>query len=265
MAINLCNHDIHLWFVDINHVKGTTILKQYESMLSASERERNQRFIFEKDRKRHMITRALLRSVLSEYYDGIAPQNWCFTENDYGKPQISPEMLITPLSFNLSHSGRMIVLAVTNKHAIGVDIETLKQKTPSTDLAKHYFAPEEYQQLKGLTNNEFHSHFFDFWTLKEAYIKACGLGLSIPLDSFSFSFVTPLKTSQQKSAIKIDFSTSRRDDPAHWQFWQILPMQDYKVALAINSTVKIKQAEQIVMREIIPLQSYSEVEYDWQK
>jgi len=194
MAINLCNHDIHLWFVNIDHVKDTAILARYQSILSSSETKRNQRFIFEKDRKRHLLTRALLRYVLSEYYNNISPKDCRFTKNGYGKPEISPEMLVQYLSFNLSHSGNMIVLAVTNERAIGVDIESLKQKTPTADLAKHYFATEEYQQLKGLPNNEFHSRFFDFWTLKEAYIKACGLGLSIPLDSFSFSFA---KSSQE--------------------------------------------------------------------
>jgi len=260
MAIDLYNHDIHLWFVNIEHVKNAEILERYQSILSSSERERNQRFIFEKDRKRHLITRALVRSVLSEYYDNIAPKDWRFIENDYGKPEISLDMLIAPLSFNLSHSSNMIVLAITNERAIGVDIESLKQATPKNDLAKYHFATEEYQQLKGLQNSEYHSRFFDFWTLKEAYIKACGLGLSIPLDSFSFSFSKPLKNSHQKK-IEIKFSTSRQDDPAHWQFWQIAPNPDYKVALAKKYNEEKTRTTQIVMREVIPLGSYSKVEY----
>jgi len=260
MTIELRDNDIHLWFVDINRVKDPTILEHYQSILNPSEWERNQRFIFEKDRKRHLITRALVRSVLSEYYNDITPKDWNFTQNAYGKPQISPKMLTSPLSFNLSHSGNMIVLALTREHEIGVDIESLKQNTPSDDLAKHNFAPEEYQQLKGLPSSEFHSLFFDFWTLKEAYIKACGIGLSIPLDSFSFSFAQQLKNSHPKK-IEISFAASRQDNPSHWQFWQITPNPDYKVALAIKSYEEKTQVEQIMMREVIPLTSYSEVEY----
>ena len=246
MPITLPEHTIHLWFVHTNRINDAALLKQYQALMSIEEQERNQRFIFEKDQKRHLITRALIRSVLSEYDPSIAPQDWCFTENGYGKPQVLPALLKRPLSFNLSHSGNMIALAISREPELGIDIESLNPNTPNDDLAKHAFAPTEYQQLKDLTSDDFYSRFYDFWTLKEAYIKACGLGLSIPLDSFSFSF--------EQANIKINFDESRKDHPEHWQFWQITPNPDYKVALAIKSGKEKISSEQIVIREVIPLE-----------
>jgi 4'-phosphopantetheinyl transferase len=251
--LTLSNNDIHLWFVNINDIHDPAILKHYQAILSSTERERNQRFIFEKDKKRHLITRALVRSVLSEYYESIGPKDWCFTENNYGKPEISSEMLIQPLTFNLSHSDNMIVLALTREQEIGVDIESLEQSVPTHELAKHTFAPAEYQQLKALSDRDFHSRFFDFWTLKEAYIKACGLGLSIQLDSFAFSL--------DKAHIDISFEQSRLDQPEQWQFWQIIPNQAYKVALARKSGKEKVSTKQILMRNVIPFGSYSKVEW----
>jgi len=251
MALTLSTNDIDLWFVNIEQIQDESLLKQYQNILHNSEYKRNQRFVFEKDRKRHLITRALLRSVLSEYNKDIEPQDWRFTQNDYGKPEVIPQMNTHYLNFNLSHSQQMIVLAVTNGKEVGVDIESLNSNTPTKELAKHTFAPQEYKQLKSLNAQNFHERFFDFWTLKEAYIKACGMGLSIPLDSFSFSF-------SAGNSIQISFEPTRQDTPEQWQFWQTNPNPEYIVSLGIKSP-EVGQ-KRILIREITPLESYSIME-----
>jgi 4'-phosphopantetheinyl transferase len=252
MRIQLPANEIHLWFVDTSQITGQALLSQYRHLLSPQEVIRNQRFKFEKDRKQHLITRALVRSVLSSYINTVSPADWQFNTNEYGKPEVAPETLPYPLKFNVSHSQEMIVLSAHSCQEVGVDIEFLNRKSATKELASHVFSKHENQQLKHLQGDIFNKHFYDFWTLKEAYIKACGMGLSIPLDSFSFSLLG-------NEEIAVHFEGDREDKPEKWQFWQIRPNDDYIVSLGMKSDAP--KPVKLRMRKAIPLKETSDVAY----
>ena len=162
-------------------------------------------------------------------------------------------MLPFPLKFNISHTPSMIVLAVTNDQEIGVDVESMSRDIATDDLAHYAFSPEEYGQLAGIDPQRFQERFFDFWTLKEAYIKACGMGLSIPLDSFSFSI-------SDTNRVSIQFGAERVDDPAKWKFWQLKPLQKFAISIALKCKDP-GDSFRLTMRNTIPLLADSLTDY----
>ena len=246
-------NEIHLWFANDEQIRDHQLLSQYSCLLNEEEKTQQKRFHFEKHRHQYLITRALVRTVLSLYLNEIAPEDWQFNKNKYGKPSIANSSLTSPLYFNISHSDKLIVMAVAIVQEIGVDVEYLMRKGKILDIAERFFAPKEVQDLLALPPENRTDRFFDLWTLGEAYIKACGAGLSIPLDHFSYSFPRPKE-------VVISFAPERDDHPEYWQFWQIHPNDIHKVALALKSE-KMNYSYSISMRTIIPLSDITEVKY----
>lgn len=246
-------HEIHLWYVHNENIHDSHLLSQYYNLLNREERLQQKRFYFEKHRHQYLITRAMVRSVLSLYVNKIAPEKWNFKKNDYGKPSISNSSLSIPLCFNISHTDGLVVMAVTLDQEIGVDVEYLPRLGKMLEIASSFFSPIEMKQLLDLPPEKQEHRFFDLWTLKEAYIKACGMGLSIPLDHFSYSF-------SQQGKIRIDFKPERNDQPEYWQFWQTHPNDTHKVSMAIKGD-KINNSYSIAMRKITPLSDIIEVNY----
>jgi len=246
-------NEIQLWFTYNEEIKDPGLLSQYRLLLNEEESLQYQRFHFEKDRHQYLVTRAMVRSVLSLYADDIAPNEWCFIKNKYGKPSINNRALKIPLNFNISHTEKLIVMAVTHGHEIGVDTEYLLRKGQLLDIASSYFSPDEVKSLLELPKDQQLARFFDYWTLKEAYIKACGQGLSIPLNDFSYSF-------SQQTGINISFVPHRNDHAKYWQFWQIHPNDIHKIAIAIKSEILDKPFI-ISMKDIVPLKSINKAFY----
>ncbi len=246
-------YEIHLWYVQDQNIDDSQLLSQYHNLLNNEERLQQKRFHFERDRHQYLITRALVRSVLSLYVNTTSPEKWKFKKNAYGKPFISSSSLAVPLCFNLSHTNNFVVMAVTLDQEIGVDIEYLPRLGKMLEIANHFFSPIEIEQLHALPAEKQTNRFFDLWTLKEAYIKACGMGLSIPLDHFSFTF-------SQQGEIEIDFEPERNDQPRYWQFWQIRPSEIHKISVAVKDYMT-HGSYSISMRKIIPLEKIEEVDY----
>lgn len=251
--MNISAHEIHLWYVHDQNIHDSHLLSEYYNFLNREERLQQKRFYFEKDRHQYLITRALVRSVLSLYVNQISPEKWKFKKNAYGKPFISNNSLLIPLRFNLSHTDNLVVMAVTLDREIGVDVEYLPRLGKTLEIASHFFSPIEVEHLLALPPEKQKSRFFDLWTLKEAYIKACGMGLSIPLDHFSYSF-------SQQGKIEIHFEPERDDQPKYWQFWQINPNESHKISMAIKGNIT-NGSYSISMRKIIPLDKIVEVNY----
>src|SRR5512142_138680 len=112
---------IDLWFTFCATVSEPALLETYRGLLTEHERTQEQRFYFARDRHRYLITRALVRTTLSRYVD-VRPQDWIFGCNSYGRPEIRNDNPAVPkLSFNLSHTSQLVVLAVTSDHPVGVD------------------------------------------------------------------------------------------------------------------------------------------------
>lgn len=207
--------NVSLWLCDDQAVQDPRVLASYRDWLSGAERERYERFRFAALRHQFLVSRALLRWVLAQY-TGLSPASLTFAANAWGKPHLDVSNTTVPL-FNLSHTTGLIVLAVTETTSetaplmLGVDVERLDRVVDASKLAVRYFSPLESETLCALPTEQQRASFFNFWTLKEAYIKAVGMGLAIPLDAFSFIL--------EESGIDVRFTGSRsEDEPSAWQF-----------------------------------------------
>lgn len=169
------------------HIFGTTLDgPENEQILSPDERVRAARFHFSRDRKRFVAARTFMRIVLGEYL-GIDPADAQFGYTEYGKPFLSDSNVAPALSFNVAHSEDRAMMAVACGRAVGIDLENHRPGFASDRLAEQFFSSDEVQSMRSLPSEEQERAFFDCWTRKEAYIKARGQGLSIPLNGFTVS------------------------------------------------------------------------------
>ena len=239
--INLDSQDIDLWTVDIADFAYEELLSLTAGWLSKQDQQRAVRFQFLEHKKQLLMGRYLTRTVLS-WYSGFSAGDWRFENNEYGKPFIASDLLkgmAEPLFFNLSHSKNKLVLAIARHELLGVDIEYGLKLRRVEKLAKRYFSISEIDDFGVLAKDQMQKKFYDLWSLKEAYIKACGMGLAIPLDHFSFSF-------QSKNGIEIKFDKERTDEPRLWRFWEIDSEPGYHLSLAI----KLAELEEVARIEI---------------
>lgn len=240
--IKLDPRQIHLWYVFFTDIKDQNLLSQYEGLLSYDERYQMQRYMFIDDKLRFLITRALVRTTLSRY-QSILPQEWYFSKNHYGKPIINNLVLQKQrISFNVSHTRDLILLGITCEHEVGVDVENIHQ-VPPYEIMDQFFSPAETLTIQKLPVNRQAEYFFKHWTLKECYLKARGVGLSVPLDLVSFLV--------QKKKIHVFIDSQLRDKAQNWKFWQFQPSPQHIASICISSSAFKNQS--IITRNIIPL------------
>jgi 4'-phosphopantetheinyl transferase len=219
-------HEAHLWYVFPDRINDADLIARYHALLNTEERERHQRFAFERQRHEHLVTRALCRTTLSQYAD-VDPREWQFTSNKYGRPEIVGRGRLPPLRFNLSNSAGLVACLVTLEVDAGVDVEDMNRRGETVSIANRYFSPSELASLRALPLGRQRERFFEYWTLKESYIKARGMGLSIPLDQFSLHL-------DHDRPITISFDPRLDDDPHAWQFDRYRPSERHMMALAIR-------------------------------
>jgi 4'-phosphopantetheinyl transferase len=218
-------HQVHIWQAALPQVDAQALLDAM-GLLSFPERAQHGRFHFEKDRHCYLVTRWMVRTVLSRYVPSIAPADWAFEPGPYGHPHItSPLPAAQALRFNLSHCDGLVVLAVTAGREVGIDTENTSRHAP-LEVADHFFSPREAQALRSLPAAEQALRFWELWTFKESYIKARGMGVSLPLAQFSIALDTPGRV-----AIAFD---GIADDPAAWQLWHYQVGPHYRVALCLQ-------------------------------
>lgn len=188
-ALNLAasSREVHLWHADLDSFSSELL----DPVLSAEELARAGRFHFVKDKKHFIVARALLRKLLAAYL-GSDPQLLTFEYGDKGKPFVAAGGQ-GRISFNLAHSGGRAIYVFTKGREVGVDLEFIRKDTAGADIAKRFFSAWEMQAIQTVPEEQRKEAFFNCWTRKEAYIKARGEGLSIPLDSFDVS-VAPEET-----------------------------------------------------------------------
>lgn len=245
-SIELRANEIYFFYTLVEAIHDPVLLNRYRSVISRAESIKTDRYVFQKDRHNCLVTRALLRFALSTC-TGVAPATFEFLENRYGKPSLKPRLVDRPVQFNLSHSSGMTACALTLAGDIGVDIESNHRKI-ELDLAERYFAKSESAYLRQCPADQKQAVFFDFWTLKESYIKAVGKGLSIDLDQFAFEL---------DPQPRIIFDKSLEGDPDHWKFFRFSPADHYKAAIAIHSpanpdNVKLRIYKCVPFLEIQP-------------
>jgi 4'-phosphopantetheinyl transferase len=183
---------VHVWRASLDIDRATQ--EKCASLLSNEERERAERFVVERDRISYVAAHGFLRDVLARYL-ACEPDAIQFSNDPHGKPAISDPQSPNSLAFNLSHSHGVGVVAITRGREIGVDVENIRPEFASEAVAKRYFSAQEVDELERLALERRAEGFFLCWTRKEAYVKALGEGLRIPLDSFSVS-LTPGEPAQ---------------------------------------------------------------------
>lgn len=236
--------EIHLWLVDYESISDEALHLAYRELLSADERAQEPKYYFARDRRRYLVTRVLVRTVLSRYVP-IDPRDWVFGTNAYGRPHaLNPQAEDMRLTFNLSHTHSMIVLGVTVGRALGVDVENTRAREVSIGMADRFFSPLEAGELANTPSHRQQYRFFEYWTFKEAYIKARGMGLQLPLDKFSFDYPDDRR-------VRIAIDQELGDDPARWRFWQLQPEADY--LLAVCAERLDAHVPELIVRRAIPL------------
>jgi 4'-phosphopantetheinyl transferase len=202
-------------------------LDAYRRLMDVSEQARHDRLVREDGRISFVITRALVRTLLSRFVD-VPAANWTFTMNEHGRPEaanLPPGA--PPLRFNISHTDGLVACAITVERDIGVDVENIERPVEH-DIAGRFFAPREVSDLRALPPDRQRVVFFDYWTLKEAYIKARGLGLTLPLHHFAFDLT-------RGGDPVITFDGTIDDDPASWQFRQAWVTPRHRLAVGVRS------------------------------
>lgn len=235
--------EVHLWFVFPDDLSNTALLRTYHHLMSPEESAQYKRFHFAKGRHEYMVTRALVRTVLSRYAR-VEPWIWRFEKNAYGKPAIASPSGIPCLSFNLSTTDGLIVCLVALDREVGVDVEDIQRLGKTGDIANQFFSRTEVDALHALPVEAQHDRFFEYWTLKEAYIKARGRGLSLPLERFSFHL-------DPGQPVRISFDPCLVDDPQSWQFVQFRLTSRHIMAAALRRGQGPDLA--IYLRQTVPL------------
>lgn len=182
---SLADDIVQVWQVSQNSM--TPHMEQFRSLLCTEEIQRADRFRFDQDRNQFTIARGLLRTMLSKYLS-CAPATIRFQFSSKGKPSLA-EPDSAGLQFNVAHSGDLILLAFVQGRRLGVDVEQVRSDFATDEIAERFFSPAERKALRTLQPAQRYEAFFRCWTRKEAYIKATGDGLSLPLDHFDVTLL----------------------------------------------------------------------------
>ncbi len=235
----LPDDEVHVWQVDLKvwDKEAGSLLE----LLDGEERERAGRFKFSEHRNQFVISRALLRRALGRYLR-IEPHQLRFRTTPNGKPELAAnsdllsadarinDLPINDLRFNLSHTAGVTVFAIVHHRQVGVDVERIRE-TNTMELAERFFSPQEAQWLRAQAASAHIPSFYSCWTAKEAYIKAEGEGLSLPLSSFRVVPVARDATSKLQLEVYGDPEESKR-----WSMWQLDLGPDLRAALAVEGT-----------------------------
>lgn len=222
--VRLRTNTVDIWRVDLNLDRDC--LPALETLLSIPEADQAQRFDFERDRRRYLVSHAALRCILGGYLDR-APQEITFRYSRHGKPAL---IELAGLYFNLAHSHELALVAVTGMGEVGVDIEHIRPLEDMNAIARQSFSEQEYNQLQALPSGQQLRGFFHCWSRKEAFIKALGEGLSYPLRQFSVKFGH--ETGSQLTAI-----SASRAEAERWTLRGIeMDDHEYAAAYAVRST-----------------------------
>lgn len=214
--------EVHLWRVPLVESRAAEL----QDILSPDERARADRFHFERDRRRFIIARGSLRTILGQYLEKD-PARLILTYSRYGKPLLAGEPDPTDLCFNLSHANELALIGVAYRRRIGVDIEFNRPEFASRRIAERFFSRQEFDVLRSLPADQQAEAFFNCWTRKEAYIKAIGEGMSMPLDQFNVSLAPG-------SAAALLGNLRDAAEVSRWSLRDLSPGAGYVAAVAVE-------------------------------
>ena len=223
---------LQLWLAYPGDLAEPAVEEACAALLDDAERARAARFRFARHRREYLATHALTRVALSHAHP-LPPHAWSFSVNKFGKPSPIPEC---GLRFNQSNSVELAVCLIARPDAaaaeVGVDVEYFARAQEVVPLAGRVFSAAERAQLDALPSTARPDRALSLWTLKEAYIKARGMGLSLPLDGISFLFDGP--NTNGPDAIRFQVDSGVDDDPGRWRFCRF-DHAGHRIALAVEA------------------------------
>ena len=226
--LQLLEHEVHVWYCRTDEEPVSSRLAALEGLLSAEELSRYRVIKHAKTRHSYLVSHAMLRSVLSGYVDRPEPE-WQFVRGQHGKPHLRPSEDVPDIRFNLTHTDGLCACVFSLEHECGIDVERHGSVRRIEAVAQRMFSDEECAQLAA---NGYEAEMFNrFWTLREAYLKALGIGLSGSSKSFRFE-------------LSVDSSTAgifHREEPeegARWCFRLFEPVPGFQLSVALESPPK---------------------------
>jgi 4'-phosphopantetheinyl transferase len=203
---------------------STQDVEEARSVLSLEERARADKFVFEHDSRDFVAAHALLRNVLS-HHGSLPPDRWRFGSEAAGKPFLAGQ---SELHFNIAHTRGLVACALSLDGPVGIDVESIEGKRDIVSISESCFAQTEVTGLRACEGEHRDARFIELWTLKEAYLKALGAGLSRPLDETAFHFVgeSGLRAIAQDNCTHVD-----------WRFSLFAPLDNYRLAVAVRTNV----------------------------
>lgn len=228
---------LNLWYAYPDDLLDPATAQACLALLTAQEQERCQRYKFEKHRRESLATRVLVRSALS-HGRAVQPEAWRFKEKKHGKPFLDPDC---GLHFNLSNSVGLVVCLVAERGEVGVDAESPARSPQIMEVVKAVFSSAERAQLEELEGVAKQDRALSLWTLKEAYIKARGMGLALPLKKISFLY-------GGVEGIRLEVDPEVDNDPGRWRFCSF-DLAGHRV----GAVVEQKDAAEINLWEARPL------------
>jgi 4'-phosphopantetheinyl transferase len=222
--VNPSEEKVQIWQGDLD--RWFPLLPQWKNLLSPDEHERAERYYFEKDRRHFAASRSLLRILLGKMLKQD-PAAFLFHYTEYGRPFLKEGAHPHPLEFNLSHSHGRFLLAAAWRRRVGVDLEFIRSDLSFDSISCRYFASEESEAVVNAPKERKPALFFRYWTLKEAFIKAQGKGLSYPLNRFSVQW----RSGETRASLSVP---SHPHEATRWSLRFLKPPTSFIAALALE-------------------------------
>ena len=222
------DHDVRVWHAHVDDVfRDEAAIARARAGLTRPEQARFDRYQGDLDRRMFLLGRVMSRRLVGGALD-VAPGAWQWREGPHGRPEIADPP--TPLHFNLAHSAGLVVCALARGREVGVDVEDLERPPLDSRMVPRYCAPAEAADIEA-QGAAWRDRFLTYWTLKEAYLKARGLGISVPLREISFVL--------QPDGAQITFLGSLAGTPTDWTFQLERPTGRHLVAIAVASAAGV--------------------------
>ncbi len=223
-TLSLGRTEVHVWRALLG--QASPVVQDLRAVLSEDELARAERFRYRRDKVHFMVARGLLRTLLGRYL-GLTPSKLMFCYSAHGQPVLDEAHHRNGLCFNVSHSHGLALYAVTHGRRIGVDVERIRADFATEEIAERFFSANEYARIKGLPSHLRSEAFFNCWTRKEAYVKAIGRGLSLPLGQFDVS----LAPGEPVALLKVEDAP---EEVSRWFLRELIPVPGYKGALVVE-------------------------------
>ena len=236
---------IHVWLAFYSESPNDNEMQLCNQLLTSEEQAWLKHLKCPSGRYQYALTRVLTRTVLSRYAT-IKPHEWRFTRNPNGRPQLLNDDAVPNLSFNISHTKGLIALALALRCSIGIDVENIERQVHATGIADRFFSLQESNDLRSYPEHKRADRFFQYWTLKESYLKAIGKGLTVPLDQICFLFLGESKF-QAKYGIDIQESAIAS------RFFLFNPSPTHVAAVCAQRADH--RPVKLIFRSIIPFQA----------